>query len=163
MATLASMMLHEKGFTAQTVTTFACPNTGDAEFATGYKAVFKQATYVNHLDIVPFVPPTPFLASQLEKIKDIGFLFKPFEKFGYHSASDNGFYIKADGSTVSQDKNPGAYSLALLGDLADIEKTAKTKGGIVKILMAHMAACGGGYMKGVCGSTVCNSPDCKTK
>jgi hypothetical protein len=163
MATLASMMLHEAGITAQTVTTFACPNTGDAEFAAGYKKAFKQTTYINYLDIIPFLPPAPFLAKELEKIPKIGFLFKDFEKYGYQAASDNGFFIKADGSTISQAKPFSGYSWALLGDLEDIQKTAKTKGGIAKILGAHMPFCGTGYMKGVCGNTVCNSKDCKGK
>ena len=160
MATLASIMLHEAGITAQTVTTFACPNTGDAEFAAAYKKLFKQTTYVNHLDLIPFMPPSPWLARQMEQIPQIGFLFKYFEKYGYHSASDHGIYIKADGSTLSQANPLSGYSLAILGDLMDIQKTAKLKGGLAKILGAHLPSCGGGYMKGVCGNTVCGSKDC---
>lgn len=160
MATLASMMLHEEGITAQTVTTFACPNAGDAEFAVGYKKIFAQTTYINHLDMIPFLPPSPALATLLAKIPNIGFLFGPFEKFGYHSASDNGFYIPATGNNISQAQHGISYNLALLGDLSDIQKTAATKDGILTILLAHMPGCGGGYMRGVCGNTVCGSPDC---
>lgn len=163
MATLASIMLHaEEGITAQTVTTFACPNTGDAEFAVGYKKIFAQTTYISHLDMIPFLPPTPTLATQLAKIPKIGFIFEPFEKCGYHSASDNGIYIPATGNNISQAQHGIAYGLAILGDLSDIQKTAAVKDGIITILLAHNPGCGGGYMRGVCGNTVCGSPDCTT-
>lgn len=164
MATLASMMLHEdEGITAETVTTFACPNTGDVDFATGYKAIFQQTTYLNHLDIIPFLPPAPFLAKELAKIPKIGFLFKWFETLNYHSASDHGIYITSKGTTISQAKDGGLYSLAVLQDLIDIQKMAKTQDGIGTILKAHMPGCGGGYMKGGCGNTVCGSSECRQK
>lgn len=161
MATLASIMLHaEEGITAQTVTTFACPNAGDAEFAVGYKKIFAQTTYINHLDLIPFLPPAPLLATEMAKIPKIGFIFEPFEKFGYHSASDHGIYIPATGNNISQAQYGLLYAGALFTDLGDIQKMAATKDGIVTILLAHNPGCGGGYMKGVCGSTVCGSPDC---
>lgn len=163
MATLASMMLHEAGITAQTVTSFACPNTGDAAFASGYKKVFKQNMYLNHLDMIPFLPPTPDLAKILEKIPKIGFLFKFFDQCGYQPATDDGIYIPASGANISQATSPFPYAMAKLGDLADIQAAAKTGlPGILKILGAHMPGCGGGYMQGVCGSMVdCSSPDCQ--
>lgn len=160
MATLASIMLHaEEGITAQTVTTFACPNVGDAEFAFGYKKIFAQTTYVNHLDMIPFLPPSPLLAMELAKIPKIGFIFELFEKFGYQSASDHGIYIPSTGNNISQAQHSLIYAGAIFKDLGDIQGTA-AKEGLLPILMAHSPACGGGYMKGVCGNTVCGSPDC---
>lgn len=160
MATLASIMLHaEEGITAQTVTTFACPNVGDAEFAVGYKKIFAQTTYVYHLDMIPFLPPIPALATALANIQPLGFLFEPFEKYGYQSATDHGIYIPETGNNISQAPLGLAYLAAVVSDLRDIRETAHA-GGIGKIVAAHSPECGGGYMRGVGGnSSVCGLRD----
>ncbi len=155
MATLSSIMLNNlEGIKAKDVVTIASPNTGDGEFKKGYDAVFSQTRYTNHLDLVPFLPPTPAFAEKLEDLPLVGELFKDFAKCDYQPVG-SGIFVNKEGGTISEAEHPAEYSEAITADLKEIgEKLEKLD--IKTIASAHSEDCGSGYMKGVCGDAVCN-------
>ena len=154
MATLTSIMLNNlEGIKAQDVVTIASPNTGDSDFKKGYDAIFSQTRYINHLDLVPFLPPTPALAEVLEKLPLVGEKFKDFIQFDYQPVG-SGVYINATGETTTEAKHPLEYPAEILSDLNDIKNKLEALD-IKSVASAHSEDCGSGYMRGVCQSTVC--------
>ena len=154
MATIASMLLHNAGVPVQDVVTIASPNAGNSDFATAYDAIFTQTRYTNHLDIVPFLPPTPALAAALAGVPDIGWLFKAFETANYAPVG-NGIYIDGNGSTISRASNPIVYDAAILADLVDITNALVTLQ-LLQVARSHFLTCGFGYMKGICQGAICS-------
>mmetsp|Transcript_44118 Transcript_44118/g.106332 ORF Transcript_44118/g.106332 Transcript_44118/m.106332 type:complete len:326 (-) Transcript_44118:141-1118(-) len=56
--------------------TFGAPRMGDAEFCLYYQQHIRQTTYENHLDIIPFLPPSsrdsPNMTSLMEEVQKDG-------------------------------------------------------------------------------------------
>ena len=163
MATIAAMLLHNADVAIQEVRVFASPNTGDADFASGFDAVFSGSLtlnrYLNYLDVVPLMPPTDALAKELAKAPLIGHLFEQFETAGYTPVG-NGIFVEKDGTLISRAEHWVTYDADILDDLEAI-KSELEKGDFSTILNAHSLSCGYGYMKGVCQDTVCSSSNCQ--
>jgi hypothetical protein len=135
--------------------TVASPNAGDSEFAKGYDALFSQTHYTNHLDMVPFLPPTKSVAEKFEHIPFIGKIFKDYDKYDYQTVG-SGIFINGEGETTSEAENPSAYEREIENDLDDILGHL-VLAGFPKLALAHSPTCGSGYMQGICQSTVCGS------
>lgn len=168
MATLFSYLLYNSGLVEQsqiqTVVTFASPNVGDGDFATAYNAVLSQSRYLNNLDIVPWLPPTPDVADEIETFENLtGFLkdIMDMDASWDYTAVGSGNYIAADYSVVAETAHPFAYPADLAADLGDIA-TAIGNGtsGLESIAAAHSIGCGSGYLNGVAGEGIDGNTIC---
>lgn len=144
------------------VCTFASPAPGDADFATGYQALFSQTNYINYLDMVPFLPPSAMtsevwadiynsasalaasegLTDLAKVLGDLASVFSTCEAWNYTAVSTTDMFIKKDGSVSDSILLYPVFYAALTEALCTLQ--------IQKVLSAHSHLCGGGYMNAVC-------------
>jgi hypothetical protein len=141
------------------VTTFASPAPGDSTFASAYQKIISQTNYVNHLDLVPFLPPSSLVTLGLqlfisEKVTNANLqafllaLISDFETWGYTAISETIQYIDADGVCTAYSMSDFISNVST-GDLGDIENSLAS-GDYSDVLKAHTYACGGGYAAAIC-------------
>lgn len=172
MASYASYQARLDRFPLVGTVTFASPHPGDQVFAEEYQKVALLPTrYENDLDLVPFLPPTPFEADSMIGILDLLILLA-------HRINPTITHILEDFKTAIQ--SAASWNYAPLGTLKFITSTHQVvpyssklwlhrledflinfqengfEQGFWNIADAHTIACGGGYQKGVCPN-VCSS------
>ncbi|MCK5819272.1 MAG: lipase family protein [Psychromonas sp.] len=157
MATLTAMLLNNiEGIKAQKVVTIGSPNVGDGAFKEKYEAIFTQKSFINHLDIVPFIIPAPNEIKRLEKLPIVGKIFKNFAKLNYQPVGQ-GLYINKTGKITSEAEHPTEYSLDMLNNLEDIETTFERLD-LNSIISAHdILAPDTKYQKGICQNIECKT------
>jgi hypothetical protein len=170
MATLAAMRYCALNPTAvkPVVYTFASPRTGNAAFATAYQNQgITQNRYENYQDIAPLFPPSASdvnnqlvpaikLAKAFGKIDAIWAsvlisLLNVVAGWNYASVG-TGYFIPQGGSPIGQTNSGNQWNDVFSALLA---------GNYEAIPQAHCSACAsancqGGYMKGVCPSSICS-------
>lgn len=170
MATLAAMRYCVLNPTAAkpVVYTFASPRPGNAAFATAFQNQgITQNRYENYLDIAPLFPPSAedvtksllpalTLAQWGEKIDPIWAsvlkaLLNVVAGWDYASVGTQ-YFIPQGGSPIGQATSEAQWSDVFI---------ALTRGNYYAIPQAHCGACKssncqGGYMTGVCPSSICS-------
>jgi len=148
MASLAAMRCHAlEGIKPEAVYTYASPFTGDVDFAVAYNAAISDTRYEYTDDIVPHLPPSPFLADALAELPVIGKYFKSLTTWEYTSVGTLKF-INWSGNIVGE-----SIGLELQRFRRLVELMVELKFG--QIANDHDSRCGGGYMSYVCPSGVC--------
>ncbi len=149
MASLGAWALQEAGLPPTEVVTFAAALVGDAAFASLYDAVFTQVRYENHLDLVPFVPPTPTLAEALDHIPLVGRLFEADGRWSYTHVGRLR-HLTADGAVIGDE--PGLAELRVAQIAASVGRDEGAE-----VLAAHSLS--GGYCRAVCPPGTCPAGD----
>jgi hypothetical protein len=80
---LCSWRLHAVRLTPAFAVSFAGARCGDAAFADAYDAVIPHTRFENHLDLVPFVPPSMELVASIRARFPAGALLSPIVGDGY--------------------------------------------------------------------------------
>lgn len=154
MASIAAARIHfdqQKMIQPTAVYTYASPHPGDTEFVSNFPlAAIPVTRYENHLDIVPFLPPTEDFIRLAADIPLVGDLFKKAEGWDYAPLGKLQ-YIKEDHRIMGDE--PGLTVLRL-GELVDAMREGES--GFEKIADAHFHTCGYGYMGGTCPTGVCS-------
>lgn len=153
MATISAARIHfdqPDSLQPTAVYTYASPHPGDTDFVANFPLTAIPVTrYENHLDIVPFIPPTEAFIKLAEKIPIIGKIFKIAEGWDYASLGTLQ-YIKKNHKII--DDNSTLKDIRI-GEL--VFTMLEGKSGFEKIADAHSHLCGGGYMGGTCPSGIC--------
>jgi hypothetical protein len=147
MVPLAVWRLRKAGIAAKKVVAFAPPHPGDTSFATAYGAAIHAVRYENHLDLVPFLPPSQAMLEVLEKVPLLGKALRIADGWDYTPVGISR-YIEAS-SEVIGDK-PGLEALHL-AEIAEKFLTGQDR----QVIGAHTLECGHGYNLGVCGQSIC--------
>lgn len=150
LASLAAMRFHAlENIEPTAVYTYASPLTGDVNFAVGYNAIISDTRYEFTDDIVPHLPPSPFLADALAALPIIGKYFKSLTTWEYTSVGTLKF-INWSGNIVGE-----SLGLEWQRFVSLVELMGELKFG--QIASDHDSRCGGGYMTYICPSGVCDS------
>jgi hypothetical protein len=173
MASYAAYQAKQKGFPLAGVVTFASPHPGDGDFANGYNALVRQIRYENDLDIVPFLPPSPFevdamigivdimiwlagrqFPSIVEVLVEIKKLLDSVRHWNYTSVGT----LKFINYKYQIVPDSSGLWLNRLEDFGYDFWENGFENGFKKIAAAHGIGCGGGYQRGVC-PTLCSSTE----
>jgi hypothetical protein len=149
MIPLAAWRLRHEGINIKGVVSFAPPHPGDTEFAQHYNATIQETRYENHLDLVPFLPPTQTVLNALEKIPLLGEVLKIANGWDYAPVGTLR-YIQANGEVIGS--VPGLEALRL-AEIAEKFLTGQDR----EVIDAHTLDCGHGYNQGICGKAICGS------
>jgi hypothetical protein len=140
---------------------------GDKTFSDAYRGmsgiipheIYYQKNYVNYLDIVPFLPPSKKMATDIISWASglqapfntiVSDMMGSFAKWDYTQVAAQTEYILETGKLSDGSGNYITFMEALKsyiesGSSADYEA----------IMAAHSHACGGGYMTAICPSIQC--------
>jgi hypothetical protein len=135
---------------------YAAARAGNSTFVSGFPAAVPVMRYEHHLDIVPFVPPGLHFIDLAARIPLLSDLFKNATGWDYTPLGTLR-YIKEDGSVIGDDP-------LLPGIRAEEILTRVVTGRLVEIGRAHGPWCrgplsDGGYMLGVCPTSLCAAGD----
>jgi hypothetical protein len=157
MASIAAMRFHaDSAFPTPTVYTYASARPGDKAFAEAYDKTITQTSYENHLDVLPFVPPSDDIIGLLADIPEIGKLFRTAEGWNYQPVG-NRLYIEKSGEVVENNAKLDAVRvLEIVGKLAELDVAAI---GAAHCSSCPGAGCDGGYLRGACPGEVCGASD----
>jgi hypothetical protein len=132
------------------VYTYASPHPGDTDFANSFPLdTIPVIRYENHLDIVPFLPPTEDFIRLVSKIPFVGRIFKKEKGWDYAPLGELQ-YIKDDHEITGDE--PG-LTLVRLGDI--VAAMIEGEKGLERIAGAHYESHGSGYMTGTCSTDAC--------
>lgn len=150
LASLAAIRLkQETPVVPAAVFTYAAPHPGDVEFAQAYdREIPFHRRYEYGNDIVPHVVPNAALIDAVAHLPELGKFCKGMETWNY-SPVGTLQYISWNQKNIVQ-ASPELH-IERLVRLAE----AIAEGRFEDIVNAHSASCGGGYMSGICSSTLC--------
>jgi Lipase (class 3) len=141
-----------EGITPAAVYTYASPMTGDSTFTGAYNQLgFPDTRYEYTDDIVPHLPPSPFIADLFAPLPWIGPYFQKVAQWDYNAVGTLRF-INWSGQIVGDSLELWWQRFTSLFELLlefDFTQTGDD----------HRAACRYGYMTHVCPSGVCKGPD----
>lgn len=164
MATLAAMKHYTANQQAPTNYTYASPLPGNGAFAAVCdSAGISQTRYENYLDIVPFLPPPPWLIDLIEsQYPHMNAWLKAFldmDKGWDYVPVGDGFYIDESHTVTPMEAFSSQPTLLTDLRLASIEsKIAADDFSAIAAAHCHSCAasdCQGGYMDGCCPGEVC--------
>ena len=157
MAPIAAMYLKNRyNIIARQTVTIAGPNPGNHTFAASYNADFpNDIRYENYLDIVPILPPIPFVVGAIEDAFPLPDIIKDLlnkAKAWDYARVGNLKYIDANENVISvPDSEENALLLVRVAEIGNALKELDFSA----VANAHSSACGGGYMNGICDGNVC--------
>jgi hypothetical protein len=155
-ALAAARLFFQENVHPTAVYLYAAARAGNSSFVSGFPSAVPVVRYEHHLDIIPFVPPSLRLIDLAARVRLLGDLFKDAKEWDYAPLGTLR-YIKEDGTVVGDDPLlPGIRVEEIL--------TRVVTGRLVDIGKAHAPWCrsplsDGGYMLGVCPTSLCASPD----
>lgn len=150
LASLAALRFkREASIVPTAVFTYAAPHPGDFEFAEQYNlAIPYHRRYEYGDDIVPHVVPNTAFMDAIAHLPELGKFFQGMATWNYNPVGTLQ-YITWDKKNIIE-ASPELH----------IERLVRLVGAIAigqfeEIFNAHSASCGGGYMGGICSSTLC--------
>ncbi len=154
-AIAAARLFFQENISATGVYLYAAARAGNSTFASGFPPTLPIVRYEHHLDLVPFVPPNLHFIDLAARVPLLGDLFRDAKGWDYTSLGTLR-YIKQDGTIVGDDP-------LLAGIRAEEILAQVLRGHLVDIARAHGPWCrsalsDGGYMLGVCPTSLCASP-----
>lgn len=151
MASLAAAQcVASEKITPAAVYTYASPMTGDVDFASWYNGLaFPDTRYEYTDDIVPHLPPSPYVADLFAYLPVVGPWFQKMAKYNYTSVGTLKFI---DWSGQIEGDSLGLW-LKRFASLTELILTLQFS----QIAADHGASCGAGYMTYICPSGVCGS------
>jgi hypothetical protein len=155
-AIAAARLFFQQKIHAAAVYLFAAARAGNSTFVSGFPSTVPTIRYEHHLDIVPFVPPRLRFIDLAARVPQLGDLFNNAKEWDYTPLGTLR-YIKEDGTVVGDDP-------LLSGIRAEEILTRVVTGRLAEIGRAHAPWCqgplsDGGYMLGVCPTSLCAPPD----
>jgi hypothetical protein len=155
-ALAAARLFFQENIHPTAVYLYAPARAGNSTFVSGFPPTVPVVRYEHHLDIVPFVPPGLQFIELAARVAPLSDLFADAKEWDYTPLGTL-HYIKADGTVVGDDP--------ILSGIRVEEILARVvTGHPVDIGRAHAPWCqgllsDGGYMLGVCPTSLCATED----